>query len=125
MDYTPGTMRVLVVDDEPLLTRILARFAVAGGFEPTVANNGVEAWRVFEREPDAWDLLITDIRMPGLDGVSLVRRIRESGSRIRVVFISGHGEPPDLDALAPAAFLPKPFMRAQILEAMEPPVPGT
>lgn len=111
-------MRALVVDDEPILTTVVAGFARRGGFEPTVVHSGEEAWSLFESEPGAWQILITDIRMPGLDGVSLVRRIRAHGSDLPVVFISGHGEAPDVDALAPAVFLPKPFRRNQLLEAM-------
>ncbi|MCA9710743.1 MAG: response regulator [Myxococcales bacterium] len=112
-------MRVLVVDDEPILATLLARFARLGGFEATVAHDGLEAWKLFEGEPDAWDLIITDIRMPGLDGVTLAQRVRASRGDLPVVLISGHGQLPDVDALSPAVFLAKPFRRAQLLAAME------
>ncbi len=112
-------MRVLVVDDEPLITKMLARFARMGGFEPTVAHDGLEAWKLFTDTPEDWDLIITDIRMPHLDGVALARRVRASRGDLPVVFISGHGEAPDVDAFSPATFLPKPFKRSQLLEAME------
>lgn len=112
-------MKVLVVDDEPVLATLLARFARVGGFEAIIAHDGLEAWALFEHEPQAWDLIITDIRMPGLDGVSLARRVRANRGDLPVVFISGHGQSPDVLALSPAVFLAKPFRRAQLLEAME------
>jgi len=112
-------MRVLVVDDEPLITTMLARFARVGGFEPTVAHDGLEAWRLFADHPEGWDLIITDIRMPHLDGVAFARRVRASRGDLPVVFISGHGDIPDVESFSPAAFLAKPFKRAQLLEAME------
>ncbi|MEM7159652.1 MAG: response regulator [Myxococcota bacterium] len=111
-------MNILVVDDEPLIVRSLARLARAEGFQPTVAHDGLQAWKLFEDSPQTWDMLITDIRMPGLDGLSLARRVRDSGSGVLVVFISGHGQSPDVDALKPAVFLPKPFSRRQLREIM-------
>lgn len=112
-------MKVLVVDDEPILAKLLARFARVGGFEAIIAHDGLEAWKIFEDAPQTWDLIITDIRMPGLDGVSLAQRVRASRDDLPVVLISGHGHSPNVDALSPAVFLAKPFRRAQLLEAME------
>lgn len=116
---TDAPPKVLVVDDEPLIARSLAFLIRKRGMEPTMVYDGLEGWQQFEQAPDAWSLLITDIRMPGLDGVSLVRRIRARGSAVPVVFISGHSRPPDVEVLSPAVFLAKPFTRAQLFEAIE------
>ncbi|PRQ07655.1 Response regulator protein TodT [Enhygromyxa salina] len=89
------------------------------GHEPTIACNGLDAWGLFVADPESWGMLITDIRMPGLDGINLVRRVRAHGSGVRVVLISGHGDAPDVGELSPAAFLAKPFRRAQLLAAMQ------
>ena len=112
------TMRVLVVDDEPRIAKSLARMLQLQGYETTIAHDGLEAWDLFERAPESFSMLITDIRMPKLDGVKLIKRVREHGSKVRVVLISGHGEAPDVEALSPAVFLPKPFRRAELLAAM-------
>ncbi len=113
------TNKALVVDDEPLIAKALARLARRGGLEPTIAHDGLEAWKLYEDAPESWGILITDIRMPGLDGVSLARRVRASGSTVPVVLISGHSKPPDVEELSPAVFLAKPFRRAQLLDAIE------
>lgn len=111
-------MTILVVDDEPLIAGVLARFIRARGQQATVAHDGIVAWKLFEDMPSAWSFLITDIRMPGLDGISLVERVRASGSHLPVVFISGHSQPPDTDALGPATFLTKPFRWTQLSAAI-------
>jgi DNA-binding response OmpR family regulator len=111
-------MKILVVDDEPALARSLARLLEADGHEITIALDGLEAWKLFESEPGRWDMLITDIRMPKLDGVNLARRVRAHGSGVPVLFISGHGELPDIHELSPAAFLAKPFNHATLVATM-------
>lgn len=115
-------MKILVVDDEPRLAKSLARLLASRGHEPTVASDGLEAWNLFEGAPETWEMLITDIRMPKLDGVNLARRIRARGSRIPIVFISGHGESPNVMELSPASFLAKPFKHSALLAAIEPQV---
>jgi CheY-like chemotaxis protein len=112
-------VKILVADDEPRLAKSLVRLLEAQGHEATIAADGIEAWNLFEGEPEVWDMLITDIRMPKLDGVNLARRVREFGSDIRVVFISGHGELPNMNELSPAVFLAKPFRRMDLLAAMQ------
>jgi DNA-binding response OmpR family regulator len=112
-------VKILVVDDEPRLAKSLARLLAAQGHEPTIAADGLEAWILFEGEPAGWDMLITDIRMPKLDGIGLAQRVRAKGSDIPVLFISGHGEWPNMQELSPATFLAKPFKRTALLDAMQ------
>ncbi len=67
-------MRVLIADDDPISRRLLQRTLQAWGYEVTVAQDGIEAWRLFEEHD--FPLVISDWVMPGLDGLELVRRIR-------------------------------------------------
>jgi DNA-binding response OmpR family regulator len=112
-------VKILIVDDEFRLANSLARLLECHGYEPTTASDGLEAWNLFERDPEAWDMLITDIRMPKLDGVELAYRVRARGSNVPIVFISGHGDLPNLSELAPACFLAKPFKHRDLLAAMQ------
>lgn len=64
------------MDDEPLLLELLVRDAQELGYDAQGASSGVEAWMVLSTEPI--DILLSDIRMPEGDGVSLIKKIRES-----------------------------------------------
>lgn len=66
--------KILVVDDDPVVQRMLAYVLVDGGHDTWRAANGVAALRLLESEP--FDLVVTDVRMPELDGLGLLARIR-------------------------------------------------
>ncbi|MCF8383557.1 MAG: response regulator [Chlorobium sp.] len=86
--------RVLLVDDSALNRKLLALSLKDAGLQVTVSGNGEESWTILQKQP--FDLLITDIRMQGMDGLELTRRIRattESGlRRLPVVGLSGAAE---------------------------------
>src|SRR5262245_49268532 len=79
------TQRILVVDDEPQIGRVLRRSLSARGYEVQVAVNGEEALDVF----NTWtpDLVITDLSMPHMGGIELCRRIRAI-SRVPIIVLS-------------------------------------
>jgi len=78
--------RLLVVDDEPNIVDLLATSLRFAGFEVATARNGSEALRV---APDFRpDLLVLDVMMPGIDGFSVVRRLRQDGMSVPVVFLT-------------------------------------
>jgi two-component system, OmpR family, KDP operon response regulator KdpE len=81
--------RILVVDDEPQIGRVLRRSLSARGYEVQVAINGEEALIVF----NTWspDLVITDLSMPSMGGIELCRRIRAI-SRVPIIVLSVKGE---------------------------------
>jgi len=83
------TQRILVVDDEPQIGRVLRRSLSARGYEVQVAINGEEALNVF----NTWspDLVITDLSMPNMGGIELCRRIRAI-SRVPIIVLSVKGE---------------------------------
>ncbi|MCI0416304.1 response regulator transcription factor [bacterium] len=102
-------VRILVVDDEPQITRVLRRSLSSKGYEVQTAADGEEAMAVFER----WkpNLIITDLSMPGMGGVELCRRIRKS-SQIPVLVLSVKGEErTKIEALDTGAddYITKPF----------------
>jgi CheY-like chemotaxis protein len=97
---------ILVVEDEPVILRMVVAIIEDMGFGETyTALDGETALRVFEeRHPT---IVLTDVRLPGMDGLELTRRIKsEDESGTPVLLMSAHGEP---SAHEGDGFLPKPF----------------
>jgi len=82
-------MRCLVVDDEPRLRRVLVRLLEGEGFECAQAGSGVEALRELEQTPVP--LVISDLRMPEMDGVALARELRTRDKALPLVLFSSLG----------------------------------
>ncbi len=88
----PRRARVLVVDDDPLLTGWLVEALGADGHEVDAAHDGHGALR--RLESGTYDLILTDLRMPRMDGVELYRRLERDWPEVarQVLFLSGHGD---------------------------------
>ncbi len=83
-------MKLLIVDDEQDLCRILAdRLHIQYGIQPDVAYSGDEALE--KVKTTAYDVVILDIEMPGIDGMETLKRIKEINAKIQVVLFTGHG----------------------------------
>ncbi len=82
--------RLLVVDDEPMIRDLLKRFLESLGHQVTVAVDGKEALDIFRA--DSFDLILSDVKMPGLSGLQLLRAVRELTPRVPVILVSGYGE---------------------------------
>ena len=91
--------RILVVDDEPQFERlILQRFrrkVRSKEFEFLFALNGVEALKVIESD-DQIDMILTDINMPQMDGLTLTSKVREIKPHLKIVIISAYGDMPNI-----------------------------
>jgi CheY-like chemotaxis protein len=113
--------RILVVDDEETLRDIFAKWLRGSGcLEVRTAANGVEAIEAIEAHPI--DVLVTDVRMPVMDGVTLVRRLAQRGERIAcIIFVSGFGDVDQREMynLGVEAFLAKPFRLEELSDAIE------
>jgi two-component system cell cycle sensor histidine kinase/response regulator CckA len=97
---------ILLVDDQGDLRRMLCRALEMEGYSVWEAEGGENALRVADAEGDRIHLLLTDIRMPGMDGYELARELSRRRPNIRVLYMSGYSEnlPP-----AGVPFLQKPF----------------
>lgn len=108
--------RILVADDDPGL-RIVLRDALAReGNEVVTAENGETALRAFAGE--AFDLVVTDLSMPVLDGSGLVRELRKGGSDVPILILTVRGEEREKVALLDAGaddYVVKPFSVAELL----------
>ncbi len=111
-----GRPRVLCVDDEPVILQILRRLLEVQGFEAITCNDPLAAASTFAGA--AFDVVITDIHMPGLDGLTLMRSLREMQPEIPVVVVTGHGTVDTaIQALREGAsgMLVKPFTGEELL----------
>jgi len=84
----PGP-RILVVDDEEKMRRVLAMALQSAGYEVATAADGAQALAQFDDAP--FDLVLTDLRMPVLDGMGLLRGLRERGEEVPVIVLTAHG----------------------------------
>jgi len=112
--------RILVVDDEPLVTRGCRRILTDAGYEVATACTGQDGLnRAFK---ERFDLVITDLRLPDLDGMELVRALRSRRPDIPVVVITGYGSVPsavEAVRLGASDYIEKPFTPRQIMEVID------
>jgi DNA-binding NtrC family response regulator len=87
--YPNGTPHILVVDDEPLVRRSLSEFLTLQGYCVSTAEGAVEALELLKKYTA--DIVITDIKMPEISGIQLLRRIKKEYSDTPVILITGYG----------------------------------
>ena len=99
---------ILVVEDDGLLRRMAVEMLIEEGFAADGVSGAAEALSYLRSSPTI-KLLITDINMPGMNGLDLAKCVREQFGHVRLLIVSG-GAPRDAGVLPPAAeFLQKPF----------------
>ncbi|MDI6753982.1 MAG: sigma-54 dependent transcriptional regulator [Thermodesulfobacteriota bacterium] len=107
--------KILVVDDEVSMREFLTIFLTKEGHEVISAADGEEALSLFQAEP--CDLLLSDIKMPRMDGLELLRKVKEYRPNMAVVMITAYGSPEDaITAMKAGAYdyLTKPFKVREI-----------
>jgi CheY-like chemotaxis protein len=106
--------RILVVDDEPDLRFLLRRIFERAGYEVVEASHGGDALEAVRASLP--DLVVTDIMMPVMDGVELIRRLRAHPATAEIPIVAASGD----SHLAGAAdvVLPKPYQKDQLVEAV-------
>jgi PAS domain S-box-containing protein len=111
--------RILVVEDEPAVRRMVVRCLLQVGYQVVEAANGDEAVLIWERERQQFDVLFTDMVMPGaLTGLELATQLKERKAGLRTIIASGYSGgitdviPTDI------AFLPKPFDALTLVTAV-------
>jgi two-component system chemotaxis response regulator CheY len=108
----PAPPRILVVDDEEAILYVFERYLSVAGYRVSVANNGFDAVRTAEAGP--LDLLITDFRMPGMNGVEVIHALRNLQPGLPALVISGN--PIEAGTMPPGVrFLSKPVSMSDLL----------
>jgi PAS domain S-box-containing protein len=116
-------LRILLVEDEAPIRLSLARFLERRGHVVDDAEHGGRALTLLEEQPP-YDLIVSDLRMPGLDGEALFTKLRARGGagERRVVFITGDATSPDVDGFLRTCGAPvvlKPFALGELAEMLE------
>jgi len=114
----PGSGRVLIVDDDQDFGDMVQTALDRAGYETAVINDPVEALKVLSEDPAIWDLVVTDLNMPGLSGTELIGAIRKLRADLPCVLCTGFGL--DIDeqqalALGASAFRRKPVDVAALI----------
>jgi len=91
--------RVLVVDDEPIVADTIGRLLRMLAYSPTVVTDSVEALEIFRKDPSAFDLVVSDLTMPQMDGGVLAARLFEIRKDVPVLICTGYGEEANLGKL--------------------------
>ena len=111
--------RILVVDDEAMIRELCTHILASEGYGVTAMPNGEAALAELGR--NSTDLLITDIKMPGMDGLELFERVKQMNPDIVTIFITGHGS---LDTAIESlmrgveGFVLKPFTQEELTGAV-------
>ncbi|HAF84822.1 MAG TPA: sigma-54-dependent Fis family transcriptional regulator [Sphaerochaeta sp.] len=103
-------MNILIVDDEPNIRDLMHRYLKLDSIDSDCAENGLSAQRMLKQE--LYDACLIDLKMPGMDGLSLIGWIRSEGFRMPIIMVSAHGEIADaVSALKQGAqdYIVKPF----------------
>ena len=115
-----ATPRVLLVDDEIDFLSSLAQRLELRGLPVLTAGSGFEALEILDREPQ--DVVVLDVRMPGMDGIETLRRIKDRHPQVQVVMLTGHA---DLESSIEGMrfgffdYLTKPVKLAQLVEKID------
>ncbi|MGD8863141.1 MAG: ATP-binding protein [Myxococcales bacterium] len=115
--------RILLVEDDDLVRSVTLEGLRDEGYEVTAVSGGEAALRLLRADPDVVDLLISDMRMPGMTGDVLAGQARQIAPTLPVLFVSGYAEQALADAAARhsgehSAYLHKPFTLAELAAAV-------
>ena len=115
-----GRQRVLVVDDEASIRDLLAKTLALAEYDVDTASDGSAALDRLRERRGNYNLMIADLRMPGMDGLTLIREAKRLSPHLPIIIITGFStESSAIEAvnLGVAGYLTKPFRVPQVLEA--------
>ncbi|MBN1850132.1 MAG: PAS domain S-box protein [Deltaproteobacteria bacterium] len=113
--------RILFVDDEDEVVNVGREMLDRLGYSPITKTDPEKALMLFQQDPGSFDLVITDLTMPGMSGVRLAEKIRTIRPEIPMIISSGFSDlinKLDLQQMKPAAFLRKPYTMAKLSKAI-------
>lgn len=112
----PEQTRVLIIDDDQGLSRLVALLLRRSGFETDVANSGDDGLKLLVDQ--TYDAVVLDMRMPGKDGRQVFREMRDSGIDTPVMILSAYDARRAHEDLGSEAYLNKPFEPERLITAL-------
>jgi DNA-binding response OmpR family regulator len=108
-------MKILLVDDEVRFVTMLSKRLALRGIETDYANSGEEAVAKVTNHP--YDVAVLDVKMPGIDGIALERKLRLLAPDIKTIFLTGHGF--EIGSIESEHYLSKPINIENLLEELK------
>lgn len=121
MEACEAPPRVLVVDDEPIIRKLVSQVLDMHGFAAAPAEGGAQALAALTQRPSDYALVLTDVSMPGMDGITLAREIRTRWPVLPIGFMSGLESEDSLGQRLPGhpiTLFRKPFQLAQLVDGV-------
>ena len=116
---TERSVHVLVVEDEPLAAGQMARYLEAKGYRASTVGDGLAGLRVHRKDPA--DIVVTDLRMPHLDGYEFIRELRRDNPDLPIIVVTGHMrmEGGEEERTGAAVVLKKPINLRELAQTVE------
>ena len=117
-----GKGRILLVEDEDSVRAFAVRALTSRGYTVVEADSGERALEAIMADNKGFELILSDVVMPEMDGPTLLRELRKRGIKTKVIFVSGYAEDAfekNLEGQTDFAFLPKPFSLKQLVEKVK------
>jgi PAS domain S-box-containing protein len=110
-------LKILCVDDESTIREIVQEVLTRAGYEVSVAASGEEALALFKRNENAYEILVTDVIMPGIDGIMLSRQLKILKPGLKVLLMSGYISDMAVDGIE--GIITKPFRSHALIEKVK------
>jgi len=112
---------IMVVDDDDMVASVVSLMLAELGYQAEVVNSPQKALDMFSGDPERFDLVLTDLTMPEMNGIELAKRLKAARNDVIIVVMSGFGgasgdeaDPDNIDR-----FLPKPLLLDDLSQALD------
>ena len=111
-------MKVLLVDDEKKFAAMLAKRLKLRGIDIDYVSTGEDA--IVKAETQRYDVAILDVKMPGIGGIELERKLNKLDPGLKIIFLTGHGSPSDFEtgSVKAAFYLAKPIQIEELIKIL-------
>jgi DNA-binding response OmpR family regulator len=112
-------MKVLLVDDEKKFATMLAKRLALRGIDVDYVHTGEDA--ILKTETNRYDVAILDVKMPGIGGIELERKLKELDPSMKIIFLTGHGSKTDFEtgSAKAAYYLAKPIQIEELITILQ------